>query len=443
MVTPPPESGEARRSVVIVSPYFPPSTLAGVHRARHLAKHLPGAGWNPIVLCVDEAFHADRLDPDLARLVPDCVEVVRTGAAPAALMRRFGVGDVSLRAWPNLREALRRLAARADVKAVMITGSPYYPMVFAPALRRLGLPVVLDFQDPWVSAWGAAQPALGKAGLAHRLGTWLEPHALRGASFVTSVSETQNRQLADRYAWLDPARMAAIPIGGDPDDFTALAQGLAAASPRIELEPGLAHFCYVGACLPRAAPLMRTLFRAFARLRAEQPALAAGIRFTFVGTSNQPSAEARPVVLPLAAEEGVAEAVREQPGRAPYLSALDLLTRADAVLLIGSDEPHYTASKIYPALMCGRPRLSLFHAASSAHGILAAAGGGCAFAFDDAAQLADLEAPIAAALARLASQPGGFAPPDPASFADYLAPAIARRFGAIFDHVSAAGEQGR
>jgi hypothetical protein len=56
------------RVAVIVSPFFPPSTLAGVHRARHLAKHLPAAGWQPIVLCVDEAGHEERLDPALAAL---------------------------------------------------------------------------------------------------------------------------------------------------------------------------------------------------------------------------------------------------------------------------------------------------------------------------------------------------------------------------------------
>jgi hypothetical protein len=428
----------AQPSVVIVSPHFPPSTVAGVHRARHLAKHLPAAGWNPIVLCVDEAFHTERIDPDLARLTPACAELVKTGAAPARLMRRFGVGDLGLRAWPQLRRGLWRAASRPGVKAVLITGAPFYPMVFAPGVRReLGLPVVLDFQDPWVSAWGAAQPPLSKAGLTHRLAALLEPRALRGASFVTSVSETQNQQLAARYPWVDPARMAAIPIGGDPDDFAALAAGRAAASPRIELEPDLIHLCYVGAYLPRAEPVMRTLFRAFARLRADAPALAARIRFRFVGTSNQPVDGARPVVSPVAAEEGVAEAVRETPGRVPYLSALDLLTRADGVLLIGSDEPHYTASKIYPALMCGRPHLALFHAASSAHAILSAAGGGLAFAFDSVERLAGLEAPIAAGLARLAADPLSFPPPDPASYADYLAPAIARRFAAIFDQVSA------
>ncbi len=46
-----------QRRVLVVSPHFPPSTLAGVHRARHLAKHLPAAGWRPTVLCVDESHH--------------------------------------------------------------------------------------------------------------------------------------------------------------------------------------------------------------------------------------------------------------------------------------------------------------------------------------------------------------------------------------------------
>jgi glycosyltransferase involved in cell wall biosynthesis len=425
------------RSVVIVSPHFPPSTVAGVHRARHLAKHLPRAGWNPIILCVDEAFQTERLDPDLAQLVPPTTEIVKTGAAPARIARGFGVGDLGLRAWPHLRAALERLAARGDVKAVMITGFPFYPMVLAPAIRRrFGLPVVLDFQDPWVSAWGAAQAPFSKAGLAHRLARRLEPRALRGAAFVTSVSQVQNAEIAARYAWLDADRMAAIPIGGDPDDFAALAEGRA-ASPRIELAPGLIHLCYVGTFLPRAAPVMRTLMRAFARLRAETPALAARLRLRFVGTSNQLTDGARPTVLPIAAEEGVADAVCEEPARIPFLSALDLLTRADGVLLIGSDEPHYTASKIYPALMCGRPHLSVFHAASSAHAILSAAGGGCAFAFETPGDLPGLEAPIARGLGRLAAGADRIAPPDPDSYADYLAEAVARRFGAVFDRVAA------
>jgi hypothetical protein len=427
------------RIIIIVSPYFPPSTLAGVHRARHLAKHLPAAGWTPIVLCVDETCHEQELDPALAALVPEQVQLVKTTALPARISRGLGFGDISLRAWRPLRQALFRLLETRSVGAVLITGSPFYPMLFAPAIkRRFGVPVVLDFQDPWVSAWGATQPLLSRAGLTHRLATALEPRALRGSDFVVSVSDTQNKEMAARHPWFDGSRMAGIPIGGDPDDFVLLRAG-PAADGRDYLEPGFAHLNYVGTFLPRAGPLVRALFRAFARLRAVEPALAARMRMNFIGTSNQPKDGQSYCVRPLAEAEGVSDAVREIPRRLPYMHALGMLARSDGVLLIGSDEPHYTASKIYPALMSGRPFLSLFHRVSSAHAILTNAGGGRAFAFATPQELVELEAPLAEGLRALAAAPDSLGRTDPSSYAPYEARATARRFADIFDTLNANG----
>jgi hypothetical protein len=104
--------------------------------------------------------------------------------------------------------------------------------------------------------------------------------------------------------------------------------------------------------------------------------------------------------------------------------------------MLGSDEPHYTASKIYPALMSGRPFLSLFHRASSAHAILRAAGGGRAFAFATPEELAALEAPLAEGLRTLAAAPESLGHVDPSAYAAYEARAIACRFGAIFDRLA-------
>ena len=424
------------RTVIVLSPYFPPSTLAGVHRARHLARHLPAAGWHPVVLCVDEAWHEERLDPGLARLVPPTAEIVKVGAAAAQLTGLAGIRDIGVRAWLPLRQALVRLLRTRPARAVLITGSPYYPMLLAPMVKRdFGLPVVLDFQDPWVSAWGAARPGLSKAGLSHRLAVLLEPRALRGAAFVTGVSDAQNRAMAARYPWLDRARMAAIPIGGDPDDFAALSAADAVAD--IGDGPPSISLNYVGTFLPRAGPLVRALMRSFARLRATEPALAARIRLNFIGTSNRTSDAADHPVRAIAEAEGVAEAVREFPPRVPYLQALGVLVRSHGVLLIGSDEPHYSASKIYPALMCGRPFLSLFHHASSAHTILSEAGGGCAFAFATEGELAALEPGIADGLRRLALAPDSLGSPNPSAYELCQARNVAARFAAIFDRLDA------
>lgn len=422
------------KTCVIVSPYFPPSTLAGVHRARHLAKHLPSAGWKPIVLCVDEAHHEERLDPALARLVPATTEVVKVPAISARITRPLGVGEISLRGMIPLRKRLFELLATRPVDAVLITGSPYYPMLMSSAIRRrFGVPVVLDFQDPWVSAWGAAQARWSKPGLSHWLATVLEPRALHGASFVTSISDAQNDQLAARHPWLDRERMAAIPIGSDPEDFDALANG---SADTYALESGCIHLSYVGTVWPPVIPTLRVVLRAIAALRDGHPDLYARLRFNFVGTTANPNDSHGFRVTPLAQAAGVASAVREEPRRIPYLEALSIMRRSHANLMIGSGETHYSASKVYPCLMSGRPYLSVFHRASRAHQVLAAAGGGVALAFSSDAELAALEGAICEGLRRVAAEPLSLGRANPAACTADEARHIAGRYAEIFDRLA-------
>lgn len=423
-----------RRTVVIVSPHFPPSTLASVHRARHLAKHLPAAGWEPIVVCVDEAFHEERLDPALARLVPEPVQQVKTSALPSRLMRPLSVGDIGLRGYWPLARAVLGLAERRSVDAVLITGAPYYPMMIAGALKARGIPVVLDFQDPWVSRWGAAQPSPSKAGISHRLATWLEPRAIKAASFITSVSEVQNDELIERYRWLDATRMAAIPIGGDPDDFDALRSDNTRPSNEL-LAADRLNISFVGTYAERFAPVMRALFAGARRFRDCKPLLANRIRLNFIGTSARADGDRAFRVRPLAEAAGVADMVHEAPQRLPFLDALSVMAHSEGLLLVGSDEPHYTASRIYPALMSGRPYLSLYHAASSAHAVLRSAGGGIALSFSDEDELRRIEPEIAAGLRRLALDPSALGIADPAAYADMTARAVAQRFAEVFERV--------
>jgi hypothetical protein len=272
--------------------------------------------------------------------------------------------------------------------------------------------------------------------MAHRLAVALEPRAVRHASFITSVSERQNEEMAQRYPWLDRSRMAAIPIGGDPADFEALR-----ANPpqnlQVRLDPDRINLSYVGTFLPRAGPLVSALFASLRLLRERQPALAQRIRLNFIGTSNQPGGDGLHRVTPLAAAEGVADLVLETPQRVPFLEALGLLANSHGLLMIGSDEPHYTASKIYPNLMAGRPFISLFHAASSAHHILEAAGGGSAFAFSEPQELQGLVPALATALEDLAARPESFGSPDPAVYEPYTARNVAGQFAAVFERACA------
>ena len=424
------------RTVLIVSPYFPPSNLACVHRARHLANHLSSAGWTPLVVCVDERFYEQEPDPTLSRLVSPTVEIIKVPALPSSLSRRVGLGDLGLRAWLPLSRRIADLLQGRPIGAVLITGSPFYPMLMSRWIRsRFNVPVVLDFQDPWVSRWGGQQWPFSKAGLSHRLALYLEPRALRGARFITSVSQRQNEEMVSRYSWLDPSHMAALPIGGDFDDIKILRSIPSAPDAVVHLDRTMINLSYVGTAPPRAAPLFRVLFKALAQVKAEYPALASRIRLHFVGTSNQANDRRTLSLAPLAADEGVSQMVVEIPQRVPYGEAIGIMAGSHGLLLIGSDEPHYTASKIYPALMLGRPFVSLFHRQSSAHALLAAAGGGACFAFSDPAGLFSLAGELAAGLVRVAGEPASLGRTDLGCLDTYSAAAIARRYADIFERL--------
>jgi hypothetical protein len=49
---------------------------------------------------------------------------------------------------------------------------------------------------------------------------------------------------------------------------------------------------------------------------------------------------------------------------------LNAQVNAHALLLVGSTEPHYTPSKVFPALLTGRPIVGIYHAASPVVDIL-------------------------------------------------------------------------
>lgn len=430
------------KSALIVSPHFPPSTLAGVHRARHLANHLPDHGWSPTVVCVDPRYHTEKLDPDLARMAQRPIDLVQTPALPAALTRPFGVaGDIGLRGYFHLRQAVARLCRTRRPQAVLITGSPYYPMLMGSWIRRaFDIPVVLDFQDPWVARNGATAPPWTKAALSRALSTQFEPRAVRGADFITSVSALQNEELRQRCPWVSEDRMAAIPIGGDPEDFRALRGGGGAPANAAN---NRRTFVYVGTALPRATPLLDALMSAVAGLRRDYPRLAATLSFRFVGTSNQPNDTSTFRVRPLAERHGVSDLVTEEPARVPYLEALGILANAHALLMIGSDEPHYTASKIYPGLMSGRPWLSLFHEQSSAHRILSEAGGGAALALSSLEDLPTLQPAMVEAMVKLAEQPESFGAARPEAYSNYTAHAVAGQFAQVFETVAHGANEAR
>jgi hypothetical protein len=439
------EARNSMRRVLMVSPHFPPDSSAASHRVRLLAPHLADAGWTPTIVTLEPSAYEGRLDRDLAALVPPSLEVVRAGAWSPASTRWVGLGDLGLRAFTGLSRTCRALLSRQHYDALFITVYPVYPALIGPRLKAaFKLPFILDYQDPWVGAWGRSVgggpggTADWKSRASRQLGVWLEPRAVGGADAIVAVSQGTIDGIVERMPEARRLPHAVIPLGFEAADFQAV-DGRRPSAPHFDQADGLTHLCYVGTLLPAGLDTLRLLLSAFARVRRDDPA-AARIRLHFFGTSNQSESSVYRV-LPIANEYGVTEAVTEIPGRLDYLDALAVLARASGILLLGSNERHYTASKLYPALLAKRPLLALFHQESSVVSILRDAGSEPTIrvvTYDEWPATDKRIGEVACHLRALAAS-CAYRPSDVslARVADVSAGALARRLASLFDRVAA------
>lgn len=429
----------------MVSPHFPPDTSAGAHRVRLLAPHLPACGWEPTVVTVDPSGYEGRLDPDLAHLVPDTLRVVRAHAWRAALTRLVGVGDLGIRALAGLRRACDRLLSAERFHACFITIYPVYPAMLGPWLKaRHGVPFVLDYQDPWVGAWGRdvgagrnGSPDM-KSRLSRALAMRLEPHVVRHADAVTAVSARTYEDVLARVPGAHPRVCAAIPLGFEERDLEALR---AAPRPNVHFDArdGLVHVCSVGTMLPKGTAVLRAVLTAVRELRQRSPALYERLRLHFIGTSNQRDVSSPPRVLPLAHELGVQDIVSETPARLDYLDALNVQVTASALLLLGSTEPHYTPSKVFPALLSRRPIVAVYHEASAVVELLrVASADACVITCSDASPPDTVVPELLRALEHVASgRPTFVRMSSRDALRPWSAQALAGRLASVLDRVAA------
>lgn len=427
----------------MISPHFPPDSSAGTHRVRLLAPHLAAHGWTPTVLTVAEQDYESRLDAELRALVPSSLDVVRTRALPARMTRRFGFGDLGLRSLPGLRRTAWRLQRAHRFDALFITIYPTYPAVLGPMFkRRFGVPFILDYQDPWVSAWGKDVGG-GEAGAAdtksrstRALAERLEPHVLQATDAVTAVSA---RTYEDAFArtGVTPRVAAEIPIGWDAIDVDAVAHRETA--PRLIPNDGRINICYTGTILPLGIATLRTVLGGARALIERDPQLADRVQFYFFGTSNQTTGgDSR--VLPHARELGVAHLIHEYPARLDYLDALDALRQASALLLLGSSEPHYTPSKVFPALLANRPMVAVYHRESTVVDVLKTAAPPPAahlITFDDGRPVESLTGCVVDALHALIRTARDGVSINRSALEPWSAPMLAGRLARLCDRVAA------
>jgi hypothetical protein len=344
-----------------------------------LAPHLQSWGWEPTVLTLEPTSYEGGLDPELPKSLPASLRVVRCHAWSAAMTRKVGVGDLGLRSLAAMYRTATQLLEKESFDLLFITIFPAYTALLGPRLaKHFDIPFVVDYQDPWVSAWGQtvgagqSERADFKSRASRQIALWLEPRVVRSAAAITAVSEGTYRPILERNPGMNVITEA-IPIGTEPADFAG-----DCSSPTGLFDPadGRVHVVSTGTLLPLGFETLRAVLGAVRCLRDRSPVLFDRLRLHFIGTSNQAGDGAVPRVLPVAREIGVDSIVSEYPARLPYSATVRVQKQASALLALGSSESHYTASRIFPLLLARRPLLAAYHDASSVTQLLGRVGRG-------------------------------------------------------------------
>lgn len=372
------------KKLLIISPHFPPINGADMHRVRQSLPYYREYGWEPTVVCVDPVEVEAAQDELLLQSIPTRVRIIRVGAFSTHITRKFGLGSLGLRSlwfyWCQVNQLLQ--TEKFDLIFFSTTQFPI--LVLGNYWRKhFGIPYVVDMQDPWYSDYYLNKPKAEqppKYWFSYRLNKWLEPIAMRRVAAIIAVSAAYNHTLCARYPWLKPERCHTITFGAFEADIEIARQ---APTTPLELAPGQKSVVYVGRGGHDMQRAIRLVFQAFQMGLTRQPELFSSLRFFFWGTSYAPQGQGKPTLAPVAEEMGLGNYVQEIPDRLPYFQALRLLTEADLLLIPGSDDPQYTASKIYPYILAKRPCLSVFHEQSSAAAILQQVGSGPVITFND------------------------------------------------------------
>jgi hypothetical protein len=424
------------RKLLIVSPHFPPVNAPDMQRVRTSLPYFREFGWDPYVVAVAPTG-TEVVDSLLNETVPADVPIERVRSIPARVSRAFGVGNPAIRAMPFLMNAGGRLIAERGIDLVYFSTTMFTAMPLGRVWRRrFGTPYVLDIQDPWVTDYYDTHPESTpppKYAIARRLHAVLEPWTMRAVGGVIAVSPAYIEALQNRYPWLSDAMCTVLPFGISTLDFQLL-ETHPQPNPCFKPAAGEWHAVFTGACGDFMRTALRNLFRAFRDGLAASPQLFERVRLHFVGTSYAEDARARKTVEPIASSLGVERFVEEQTHRVPYFQALQLVKDSDCLMVIGSDDPAYMASKLYSYVFAQKPILAIVHEQSVMNAPPLQAGAIVSTfgpRVDDQSAAADLMYRWARLLETPAAPPLGL----PSSIAVHSARETTRRQCAAFDSV--------
>jgi hypothetical protein len=425
------------KRVLIISPYFPPVNAADMQRVRMSLPYFREFGWTCEVVAVRERHAHVTKDPLLLQSLPVDTVVHHVQALSYRITSRIGLGSIALRSLWFYRKKVNALL-RAKKFDLVYFSTTQFPVCILGAhwKKKFGVPYVVDLQDPWYSDYYKDKPKNErppKYWFSSRLDHYTERIGMKSVDGLISVSNAYLETLAQRYPRCREIPSSTITFGAFAKDaFIAFANRSLQPSV-LPVDKEKIKIVYIGRGGADMKDALRLVFLAFRECLEAGPSIFRNFHFYFIGTSYAAAGEGRPTIAPLAEAEGIGDYVTEKTDRIPFYQSLNTLAAADALLIPGSNDPGYTASKIYPYIMAEKPMLALFHPDSSVVKVLKECKVGTVLNFGEDRQTILSE--IKNFLGKLGRQEYFRVKADPEAFEQYSARTMTQRQCELFNQV--------
>jgi hypothetical protein len=320
-----------------------------------ISNFLPDFDWHPIVLTVKPEFYEEKPDPDIIKTVSETTEVVYVNARKVKKPRI--IGDIGLRAFKFLKRKALELIKEREIDFIWIPIPSFYTAVLGRVLHnKTGIAYGIDYIDPWI--YDLTNNRNLRSLLSNLSARILEPYAVKKASLISGVSTAYYQPVIDRNFKHRSVVHVGMPYGFDQRDHGIKLDGL---SFPWDAYPGCKPIVYAGAFLPLSGYFVDLLFKSIAKLK-QNGKIGADYKLFFLGTGSY----SHKSFESYAEDYDISEMVIEIRDRFPFLKILNFLSKAHGVMIIGSTEKHYTASKTFQSLLSERPVFTIFHNESSA-----------------------------------------------------------------------------
>lgn len=420
------------KKVLIVSPHFPPVNAADMHRVRQSLPYFKKYGWAPTVLYVAPEHVEMAKDALLLKALPTDIDYIAVTAYATTYTRKVGLGNLGLRAFWQLYKAGNKLLQDKSFDLVYFSTTVFACMPLGRLWKhKFNIPFVIDMQDPWRNDYYLTVPKEQqppKFWFAYRLNKTLEKFTIPKVDGLLSVSKGYIDTLKSRYPNIKSIPEKILTFGAAIKDIEFIERTKIESS--IVFNKDQVNFVYVGRGGHDMAKSLSTIFQAFKSGLSKNENFKT-VKFYFIGTSYAADGLGQPTIEPLAEQLGIANYIEEITDRKPYFEVLSLLKAADVIIIPGSEDANYTASKLYPNILVKKPLLCVFHSNSSVVQIVENLNAGEVVIFDHPNAVANCLQKIELITKKLPYQPDT----NWKEFEPFTAESMTKKQCDFFDHV--------